>query len=584
MIPISILLSSLLWATALAKTVTYDFNITWVQANPDNKFDRRTIGINGKWPIPTIEVNKGDTLVVNMHNQLGDQDTSLHFHGLFQNGTTHMDGPAMVTQCPVGPGQSMKYEFKVDQPGTYWYHSHNKGQYPDGLRGPLIVHDNKDPHKNLYDEEIILTLSDWYHEQLSVLNKQFLSYVNPTGAEPVPESALMNDSQNITLAVKPGKTYLIRMVNMAAFAAQYVWFEDHTMQVVEVDGVYTEPKDAKMLYLTAAQRVSVLLTTKKDASKNFAFQGSMDEDLFDAVPEGLNPNVTGWLMYSDSAPKPTPKEIAEFDPMDDFELVPVDGHELLPEPDLTVTLDVTMNNLGDGINYAFFNDITYVRPKVPTLYTALTTGEMATNPAVYGVNAHAFVLEHNQIVEIVLNNMDPGKHPFHLHGHNFQVTHRSVEEAGAFDPKNTTTPPKVPMRRDVVLAPPNGNVVLRFRADNAGIWLFHCHLEWHLVSGLVTTFVEAPLMLQANQSKIPDDHLAACKHLSIPTAGNAAGNTKDLLDLAGANLSPAPLPEGFTPRGIVALVFSIIAAFIGCGIIAWYGISEVAPPVSSAAS
>lgn len=147
-----------------------------------------------------------------------------------------------------------------------------------------------------------------------------------------------------------------------------------------------------------------------------------------------------------------------------------------------------MDVLSDGANYAFFNSITYVLPKVPTLYTALTAGALAANPAVYGVNAHAFVLEPMSVVEIVVNNNDAGKHPFHLHGHNFQVTHRSEDDAGPWD--GTGSPPKVPMRRDVVLARPNGNVVLRFRADNAGIWMFHCHLEWHLVS--VSLQVAAP--------------------------------------------------------------------------------------------
>lgn len=97
----------------LAATKTYDFNVTWTTANPDGLFHRRTIGINGQWPIPTIEVNKGDRLIVNMYNGLGDQNTSLHFHGIFQNGTTAMDGAAGVTQCPVGPGQKITYDFIV---------------------------------------------------------------------------------------------------------------------------------------------------------------------------------------------------------------------------------------------------------------------------------------------------------------------------------------------------------------------------------------------------------------------------------------------------------------------------------------
>lgn len=82
--------------------------------------------------------------------------------------------------------------------------------------------------------------------------------------------------------------------------------------------------------------------------------------------------------------------------------------------------------------------------------------------------------------------------------------------------------------------------------------------------------------LQSNLT-IPQDHYAACASASpaVPTAGNAAGNTVDLLDLTGANVSPSPLPEGFTPRGIVALTFSIIAGLVGCAVIAWYGMGEM---------
>lgn len=99
---------------------------------------------------------------------------------------------------------------------------------------------------------------------------------NPTGAEPVPQSALLNDRQNLTIAVKPGKTYLFHVVNVGAFAGQYIWFEGHNMTIVEVDGVYTEKAEAEMIYLTTAQRCSFMITTKNETSTNYAFVGSMD--------------------------------------------------------------------------------------------------------------------------------------------------------------------------------------------------------------------------------------------------------------------------------------------------------------------
>ena len=109
------------------------------------------------------------------------------------------------------------------------------------------------------------------------LLNSFISYKNPTGAEPIPDSALMNDTQNLTLSVQPGKTYYFRMTNIGAFAGQYFWIEGHTMKIIEVDGVYTEPAETDMIYITAAQRYGFLVTMRNDSSANFAMVGSMDE-------------------------------------------------------------------------------------------------------------------------------------------------------------------------------------------------------------------------------------------------------------------------------------------------------------------
>ncbi|MCJ1285277.1 hypothetical protein MMC26_004617 [Xylographa opegraphella] len=331
-------------------TVTYDFNITWVTSNPDGVYERSTIGINGQWPLPAIRVSVGDQVVVNVMNQLGNESTSLHFHGIYLNGSTEMDGTAGVSQCAIPPGASMTYNFKVYQPGTYWYHSHAMGQYPDGLRGPFIVQDPASPFVDLYDEEIVLTLSDWYHESMAVLVPSFINIANPSGAEPIPDAALINDAQNVSLLVKPGKTYMIRIINMGAFVGQYLWFEDHSMSIIEVDGVYTEPAETEMLYLSAAQRYSVLLTTKNDTSSNFAFVGSMDQVMFDHVPLGLNPNATGWLVYDESEELPPPVLLEDFYPFDDFNLVPYDREALFENVDHSITLNFMMGNLDDGAN------------------------------------------------------------------------------------------------------------------------------------------------------------------------------------------------------------------------------------------
>jgi iron transport multicopper oxidase len=179
------------------------------------------------------------------------------------------------------------------------------------------------------------------------------------------------------------------------------------------------------------------------------------------------------------------------------------------------------------------------------------------------------VLNYGDTVVIVLNNDDTGKHPFHLHGHIFQVIYRSDDDAGHWDPDTMSTFASVPMKRDTVLVPPSGNFVVRFKADNPGIWFFHCHIQWHMDSGLAVTFVEAPLEIQ-ERITVPQDFLDNCAADGVATAGNAAGNTEDYLDLTGQNESVAPLPAGFTKKGIIAMVFSCIAGFLGVATIAWY--------------
>lgn len=111
---------------------------------------------------------------------------------------------------------------------------------------------------------------------MATLLPTFMSKNNPTGAEPVPKAVLMNETQNLTISVEPNKTYMFRVLNIGAFAGQYVWIEGHTMRIIEVDGIYTEAAEAEMVYIAAAQRVSFLLTTKNDTSANFPIISSMD--------------------------------------------------------------------------------------------------------------------------------------------------------------------------------------------------------------------------------------------------------------------------------------------------------------------
>ena len=105
----------MLAGVASAAEVTYNWDVTWVNASPDGT-PRAVVGINNAWPCPKIEASVGDTVIVNLYNKLGNQTTGLHFHGINQINTDFMDGPSGVTQCPVPPGSSITYKFVVSIP------------------------------------------------------------------------------------------------------------------------------------------------------------------------------------------------------------------------------------------------------------------------------------------------------------------------------------------------------------------------------------------------------------------------------------------------------------------------------------
>ncbi|KAF9194690.1 hypothetical protein BGZ49_003142 [Haplosporangium sp. Z 27] len=554
---------ALVSTAAQAAIVTYNWNITYVMANPDGLYERRVVGVNGEFPPPPIEVTVNDTLVINVINKL-EEPTTLHCHGLFQPGNNQMDGPSQVTQCPIPPGANFTYTIPIPQQhGTYWIHSHYKGQYVDGLRAPLIIHNVNETYQ--YDAEYTLAFSDWYHEQHSVLINQFLSIYNPSGAEPIPDSGVINQMSNVTIDFVPGKTYRLRFINMAALAMFHVHIDGHSMDIIEVDGIDVQRQTVTDFHFSAAQRYSVLVTARNDTSQNFIIHGDMDPMMFDHVPADLVLNVTGTIIYNPAAPL-APIETSNWPDFVDSEfLVPVE-QQAMTTPTMSTMLNADFVVMSDYYNHARFNGITYVSPKVPTLHTALTVGALATNPAVYGEFTNAIVLPNDTWVEFVINNLDKGNHPFHLHGHSFQIVGRGdgiYDGSTPYNYYNTTNP----LRRDTVYVPAQTNAAIRFQTNNPGIWFFHCHIEWHLEAGLAVTMIEAPEAMQETLT-IDPTHYEQCVAMGMPPKGNAAGN--DGLDMTGQNLGAHDLPNGFTGKGIVALVFTIIAALLGLAVVVWY--------------
>ncbi|KAF7516968.1 hypothetical protein G7054_g13961 [Neopestalotiopsis clavispora] len=523
----------------LADTISLDWEITWVNAAPDG-FHRPVIGVNGKWPCPPIHAAVGDTVVINMKNSLGNQTTGLHFHGINQLETNYMDGASMVNSCPVVPGSSMTYSFTADEPGTYWYHSHNMAQYPDGLRGPLIIHDDDDPFDGDWDNEVILTISDWYHQQTLTLVQNMLVSSNDQWRPPLPDGMIVNEGGNTDIQLDIGSTTRVRILNFGALTAFMLRFGSRDMDVIMTDGSYVQRETIHQLRIAPGQRYDVLVSaTKKDQGKNIPYLISMDLNRDFTVSGTWSFNSTGYLITDSSAPCTAKEVVQQWRPFDEALFTPLDEMPLLGPLDRTWTLNFALCKDLNNIPRMCFNDQTYVMQKTPTLYTAATVGNANSDPSVYGA-VLPFIIESGDVLEIVVNNLDPAIHPFHLHGHQFQVVERPESGSGSFDGSSTANP--MPPRRDVISINGGSYARLRITADNPGVFLFHCHIEWHVEMGLSATLIEAPEMLDGYD--IPQEMIDSCKAQGYPVAGNAAGDTANVWDDSGYNTQPPSTYSG----------------------------------------
>ena len=120
----------------------YNLTVTenWIMADGLNFTDAKVFSdVNGThYPGPWIQACWGDLIEVNVTNKLPHNGTSIHWHGIRQWFSMHMDGVNGVTQCPIAPDDYFVYRFNATQYGSSWYHSHYSLQYADGLVGPIV--------------------------------------------------------------------------------------------------------------------------------------------------------------------------------------------------------------------------------------------------------------------------------------------------------------------------------------------------------------------------------------------------------------------------------------------------------------
>ncbi|KAJ4839975.1 Laccase-17 [Turnera subulata] len=484
---------------------------------------------NGQFPGPRIVAREGDNLLIRVVNHV-QNNISIHWHGIRQLRSGWADGPAYITQCPIQTGQSYVYNYTiVGQRGTLWWHAHISW-LRSTLYGPLIILPKRGvpyPFAKPY-KEIPIIFGEWFNADTEAIINQALQ----TGGGPNVSDAytlnglsgpLYNCSAKDTfkLKVKPGKTYLLRLINAALNDELFFSIANHTLKIVEVDAVYVKPFDTEILLITPGQTTNVLLQTKPNfpnatflmTARPYATgQGTFDNSTVEGILEYESPSNS-----IHSSIKKLPLFKPTLPALNDTAFAATFTSKLRSLANAQFLANVPQNvdkkfffTVGLGTNPCPINQ-TCQGPSNTTMFSASVNNVSFTMPTTAILQSHFFgqsngvytpdfpttpIVPFNYTgnppnntmvsVELVLQDtsiLGAESHPLHLHGFNFYVVGQGF---GNYDPNKDPAKFNLvdPVERNTVGVPSGGWVAIRFLADNPGVWFMHCHLEVHTSWGL----------------------------------------------------------------------------------------------------
>lgn len=515
------------WAEGMVRR--YKFNV--VTKNVTRLCSTKPIvTVNGLFPGPTVYAREGDTVLVKVVNH-ARYNLSIHWHGIRQLRTGWADGPAFITQCPIQPGQAYVYNFSItDQRGTLFWHAHILWLRATVYGALVVLPKLGVPYPfPKPDKEQVLILGEWWKSDTeAVINEAMKSGLAPNVSDAHtinghPGAALNCPSQGFNLAVRPGKTYMLRIINAALNDELFFKIASHKLTVVEVDATYVKPFHIETILVAPGQTTNVLVTAHRPTGKYLvAASPFMDAPItVDNATATALFHYTGTLSSAATTLAVTPPQnstvvatnftdslrslnSAEFPAKVPLQI----GHSLF------FTIGLGVNSCPTCVNgsrvVADINNVTFVMPKISLLNAhffnisgVFTDNFPAKPPATFNFTGaqppnlattkgtRVYRLPYNATVQVVLQDtglIAPENHPIHLHGFNFFVVGRGVGNFNASsDPKKFNL--RDPVERNTVGVQSGGWAAIRFRADNPGVWFMHCHLEIHTTWGLKMAFV-----------------------------------------------------------------------------------------------
>jgi FtsP/CotA-like multicopper oxidase with cupredoxin domain len=506
------------------QTVRYDLYVADTVVNYTGK-RIKAIAINGRIPAPTLTFTEGDSAEIYVHNLL-NEETSFHWHGVFL--PNEYDGVPYLTQQPIKPHETFVYKFLVKQNGTYWYHSHTRLQEQSGMYGILIFKKRNEPvipvipviisdWTNYNPQQInrwLHNASDWFavkkastQSYLEAIKQHHFDdklvnewkRINAMDVSDVRYDAFLSNG-NTELhfpSYKAGDKIKLRLVNGGASTYFWLTYSGGKITVVANDGNDVTPVTVDRLLIAPAETYDLVLEVPENMSYEFV-----------STAEDRTGSTSIWLgdgMKMPAVKLPKLKYFAGMKMMNammdmngNMKEIPgmkmsnqkMDMNEVM-YPEISgydkVRIDSAhqdTNGNTEGIKLVTLNYSMLKATESTTLvnrpvreFKFNLTGNM--NRYVWTINDKSvsetdkIYISKGENIRIILYNNSMMRHPMHLHGHDFRV----LNGQGEFAPlKNVLD--VMPMETDTI----------EFAATESGDWFFHCHILYHMMSGMGNVF------------------------------------------------------------------------------------------------
>ena len=535
------------------KVVRYDLHVRDTLVNFTGK-TKRAIAVNGQIPMPTLTFTQGDTAEIHVYNEL-KESTSLHWHGLIL--PNKEDGVPYLTQMPIEPGTVHVYRFPIIQNGTHWYHSHSGLQEQIGMYGSMILNKkSNDPafRKGIDDLPTIpVIISEWtdynpnnVHRMLHNATDWFAIKKGSTQSytEAIKEGHFKTKVQNefkrmLAMDVsdvyydrfflngkvesqfsqfKAGDKVRLRISNGGASTYFWLNYGGGKFQVVANDGNDVEPTEVDRLIIAVSETYDIVLSIP-EKNKSFAFQATSEDRINRSllyIGEGEKQKISPLprLKYFEGMKMMNSmmKMNGDLDDMGmNMSLNQMDMNVVM-YPEITGPTNAqkkednenkyNSNALSDivTLNYSMLKSPhnTSLPKEAPTKVLKFElTGNM--NRYVWSMDnkvvseSDKILIKKGENVRMIIYNGSMMRHPMHLHGHDFRVLNGQGDNA--------------PLKNIIDIMPMETDT-LEFNANMEGDWFFHCHILYHMMSGMGRIFT---YQNQAPNPLIPNPKFAQRK-------------------------------------------------------------------------